>query len=184
MDPAAKRGPRVIRIDIGPRTVLWTLVTIASAWLFIQLWPVLIVLAVALMIVGTLRPIMSALERRGIPRGLGLLLIFVVSAVVLALLLFLTIPSLIDQLGSMVGDSSRYNVVAAFPSLHAGFPIACLLVALAYGLPRWILVVQATQMLGIFFGDGDVYNAFHVRLLMLESVPNAVLHKRLKHHRR
>ncbi len=66
----------------------------------------------------------------------------------------------LDELGSMVGDSSRYNVVAAFPSLHAGFPIACLLVAIAYGLPRWILIAQATQMLGIFFAviySGDHY---------------------------
>lgn len=102
MEPASHRRHRVIRIDVGPRTVLWTLVTIASAWLFVQLWPVLMILAVALMIVGTLRPIVGALERRGIPRGLGLLIIFLVSAIVLALLLFLTIPSLIDQLGAIV----------------------------------------------------------------------------------
>jgi len=49
MDPAPRR---VIRIDVGPRTVLWTLAAIAAAWLFIQLWPVLILIAVALMIVG------------------------------------------------------------------------------------------------------------------------------------
>lgn len=66
----------------------------------------------------------------------------------------------LDQLGAMVGDSSRYNVVAAFPSLHAAFPVACLLVALAYGLPRWIVVAQAAQMCGIFFAivySGDHY---------------------------
>jgi predicted PurR-regulated permease PerM len=102
MEPASNRRHRVIRIDVGPRTVLWTLVTIASAWLFVRLWPVLMILAVALMIVGTLRPIVGALERRGIPRGLGLLIIFLVSAIVLALLLFLTVPSLLDQLGAIV----------------------------------------------------------------------------------
>ncbi|HEY8142955.1 MAG TPA: AI-2E family transporter [Kofleriaceae bacterium] len=102
MDHAPKRRHRVIRIDVGPRTVLWTLVTIASAWLFVQLWPVLMILAVALMIVGTLRPIVGALERRGIRRGLGLLIIFLASAIVFALLLFLTVPSLIDQIGAMV----------------------------------------------------------------------------------
>src|SRR6185503_15218831 len=99
MDPAPRR---VIRIDVGPRTVLWTLAAIAAAWLFIQLWPVLILIAVALMIVGTLRPLVSALERRGFRRGLALLLIFLVAAIVVALLLLLTVPSLVDQLGSML----------------------------------------------------------------------------------
>ena len=102
MDSEPTRRQRVIRIDVGPRTVFWTLVTIASAWLFVQLWPVLIIIAVALMMVGTLRPIVNLLERRGIRRGLGLLLIFLVGAIVFALILFLTIPSLIDQIGAMV----------------------------------------------------------------------------------
>jgi len=102
MDSAAKRRHRGIRIDVGPRTALWTLVTIASAWLFLRLWPVLVIMAVALMIVGTLRPLVTSLERRGIRRGVGILLIFLVSGIALALLLFLTIPSLVDQIGTMI----------------------------------------------------------------------------------
>lgn len=124
--PDRRRRPRVIRIDVGPRTVLWTLVTIASAWLFVQLWPVLMILAVALMIVGTLRPIVGALERRGIRRGLGLLLIFLGSGIVLALLLFLTIPSLIDQLGAMMeqAPAARDRLIAWLEDHKITAPLA------------------------------------------------------------
>jgi predicted PurR-regulated permease PerM len=123
MDPAPRR---VIRIDVGPRTVLWTLVTIATAWLFVQLWPVLILLAVALMLVGTLRPIMNALERRGLRRGLALLVMFVAAAVVVGLLLFVTVPPLLDQLGSMLEQvpAARDRVVAWLEAHRSTAPLA------------------------------------------------------------
>jgi len=123
MDPAPRR---VIRIDVGPRTVLWTLVTIATAWLFVQLWPVLILLAVALMLVGTLRPIMNALERRGLRRGLALLVMFVAAAVVVGLLLFVTVPPLVDQLGSMLeqAPAARDRVVAWLEAHRSTAPLA------------------------------------------------------------
>jgi len=123
MDPAPRR---VIRIDVGPRTVLWTLAAIAAAWLFIQLWPVLILIAVALMIVGTLRPLVSALERRGFRRGLALLLIFLVAAIVVALLLLLTVPSLVDQLGSMLeqAPAARDRLVAWLEAHKSTAPLA------------------------------------------------------------
>jgi putative heme transporter len=126
MDPAPNPPRRSIRIDVGPRTVFWTLVTIAAAWLFIQLWPVLILIAVALMIVGTLRPVMSFLERRGCRRGLALLLIFLISGIILALLLFLTVPTLVDQLASMLekAPAARDRVVAWLEAHKSTAPLA------------------------------------------------------------
>ncbi len=100
--------------------------TIASVWLFVRLWPVLVLLAVALMIVGTLRPVVNWLERRGIRRGLGLLLIFLASGIVLALILFLTIPSLIDQLGAMMeqAPAARDHLVAWLEDHKTTAPLA------------------------------------------------------------
>ena len=61
---------------------------------------------------------------------------------------------------SVVGDSHRYNIVAAFPSMHAAFPVIALIIALRYSLPRWIILLQTTQLIGVLFAIvylGDHY---------------------------
>lgn len=86
----------------------------------------------------------------------------------------------LDRLGNLVGDRSHYNVVAAFPSLHAGFPIVCLLVGLAYKLPRWVLGIQTFQMLGVFFAivyTGDHYVVDIVAAAAYAAVAWAVVHR-------
>jgi membrane-associated phospholipid phosphatase len=66
----------------------------------------------------------------------------------------------INSLASLVGDSQKYNIVAALPSLHAAFPIICLVVAVRYGLPRWLIALQLSQLAGVCFAIvylGDHY---------------------------
>ena len=66
----------------------------------------------------------------------------------------------LNAIAELIGDPSRYNVVAAVPSLHAAFPVICLLVILKHGLPRWILAAQSVQLVGVFFAivyTGDHY---------------------------
>jgi hypothetical protein len=66
----------------------------------------------------------------------------------------------LNSLASLIGDPQTYNIVAAFPSMHAAFPVIALVVALRYGLPRWIVTLQTLQLLGVFFAIvylGDHY---------------------------
>ncbi|MEI6210248.1 MAG: AI-2E family transporter [bacterium] len=46
--------PRVTRFEISPATMIHIILTVAGIWLLIRLWPVFLVLIVALLIVGTL----------------------------------------------------------------------------------------------------------------------------------
>ncbi len=46
-------------------------------WLLCQLWPVLLVLIVALILVGTVSPWVEALERRGVSRGWSVAAVFI-----------------------------------------------------------------------------------------------------------
>ena len=71
----------------------------------------------------------------------------------------------LNGFASLIGDSHRYNIVAALPSMHAAFPVIGLIVALRYGLPRWIVGLQTVQLLGVVFaivylGDHYVIDAF------------------------
>jgi hypothetical protein len=62
-------------------------------------------------------------------------------------------------LASRKGDAGSYNVVAAVPSLHAAWPIICLLVIRKYKLPLWLFASQAALTLGIIFAI--VYTGEH-----------------------
>jgi hypothetical protein len=66
----------------------------------------------------------------------------------------------LNGMAGLIGDSHRYNVVAALPSMHAAFPVVALVVAVRYGLPRWLVVLQAAQLIGVWFAIvylGDHY---------------------------
>jgi protein-S-isoprenylcysteine O-methyltransferase Ste14 len=60
---------------------------------------------------------------------------------------------------SFYGDPDAYNIVAAIPSLHAAWPVIGLLVARRWGLPRWVILLQAAQLVGVVFAI--VYTGEH-----------------------
>jgi membrane-associated phospholipid phosphatase len=65
----------------------------------------------------------------------------------------------LNGLADLKGDAGSYNVVAAVPSLHAAWPVVCLLVIRKYRLPLWLFSAQAALTLGIVFAI--VYTGEH-----------------------
>ena len=65
----------------------------------------------------------------------------------------------LDALAAHKGDASAYNVVAAVPSLHAAWPVICLLVIRKHRLPRWLFAAQLGIAIGVFFAI--VYTGEH-----------------------
>jgi putative heme transporter len=106
-DREPRADPATLRIEIAPRTILLLLVVIAGVWLAFQLEAVLIVVTVALVVVGTLDPMVAWFERHGIRRGRALVLIFIGLAALLAGVLLLTVPPLIGQLLHLIEDAPR-----------------------------------------------------------------------------
>jgi putative heme transporter len=100
-------GSPSVRIEIAPRTILLVLLAVAGGWIALQLQTVLIVVTIALVMVGTLDPMVAWFEGRGIRRGRALVLIFVAISVVVAGLLLLTLPPLISQLLELIGEAPR-----------------------------------------------------------------------------
>ncbi|CAN5284824.1 AI-2E family transporter [soil metagenome] len=89
--------------DLSVRSVGYVIGGVAVCWLFLQLWPILLVIVAALMIVGMLAPIIALLERRGVGRNASIGVVF--GGLVLAAggLIALAIPRLAAQV-SDVGD--------------------------------------------------------------------------------
>jgi predicted PurR-regulated permease PerM len=98
---------RTLRIELAPRTIWYLVFVVAAIWLALQLQLVLIVVTVALVMVGTLDPMVAWFERRGIRRGRALVLIFVLIAALAASILLLTVPPLIAQLLHLIEDAPR-----------------------------------------------------------------------------
>jgi len=97
------RRTRVIRVEVTPGTMISLVLVIAGLWIFIRLLPVMLVLVVALMIVGTLGPAVEWLEQRGVRRGAGIAIVFTVLFVSTVLIFAFTIPELVNQVRSLIG---------------------------------------------------------------------------------
>ena len=102
---AGSEGPR--RIEIAPRTILLVLIAIAGVWLAFQLVTVLIVVTIALVMVGTLDPMVAWFERRGLQRGRALVGICSGRAALVAGVLLVPVPPLIGQLLHLIEDAPR-----------------------------------------------------------------------------
>ena len=74
----------------------------AAVWLFMRLWTVVLVVVFALVLVGTLNPLVNVLVRRGLRRGWAVLLILVGLLVVSSLLGLVTLPPLLDQMLELI----------------------------------------------------------------------------------
>ncbi len=71
--------------------------TVAALLLLIRLWPVLLVLAVALLVAGTLSPAVRWLEGKRVKRGMGIAIVFTIFFIISILFIVLTIPTLVSQ---------------------------------------------------------------------------------------
>src|SRR4030042_1181370 len=88
---------RHVRFELSPKTLVALVLVVASLWLLIRLWPILLVLAVALLVAGTLSPAVSWLEEKRVRRGFGIAIVFTVFFILALLVVFLTIPMLVSQ---------------------------------------------------------------------------------------
>jgi predicted PurR-regulated permease PerM len=105
---------RHLRIEIAPRTILYLALAVACVWLAFALETVIIIVTVALVMVGTLDPMVAWFERRGIPRGRALVLLFVALSLVIAGLILLTVPPLVVQVMNLIqkAPAARDQLVA------------------------------------------------------------------------
>jgi putative heme transporter len=101
--------PRTLRIDISVRTMLVVLAVMLGAWLVVQLGAVLLLCVFALVLVGTLNPLLGWFQRRGIHRMLGLALTLLALLVAVSLVLLLSVPALIQQLLTIIEDAPEHR---------------------------------------------------------------------------
>jgi len=120
------QGSTVVRVEIAPRTIAWVLATFVGIWLFVQLRVLALLLVVALVFAGTLNPLVEWMERRGLRRFLALVVVFVALLLAASLLIFLTVPPLLEQLAQLVRDAPRHreHLIAVLQQRELTAPLA------------------------------------------------------------
>jgi predicted PurR-regulated permease PerM len=111
---------------ITPRSIALIVATIVGMWLVYQLRTVGLVLLVALILAGTFNPLVERMEKRGIARLYALILLFIALSAIAALLLFLTLPPIIEQVTQMVHDAPalRMRLIAFLNERSVTVPLA------------------------------------------------------------
>ncbi len=123
--PGRKRR-RVIRIEPSIGAIITVLLIIAGLWLLNQLLPVVLALVAALIIVCSISPAVEWFEARHLRRGLSIAIVFTALLAVTVLFITMTIPSLIEQLTSLVDQEPalRARLTKWLAGSHLTSPLA------------------------------------------------------------
>jgi predicted PurR-regulated permease PerM len=119
-------APQRLRVDLSAQTISLGIGAVVGAWLFLQLWPVLLVVVVALMLMGMFNPFVEQLERRRLRRGHAIAAVFVALFVALGLFGAFTVPRFVSQISDMVEKlpETLATIAQALESSKLGAPLA------------------------------------------------------------
>ena len=121
-----------VRFDLSPKTLVTLILVVASLWLLIRLWPVLLVLVAALLVAGTLSPAIHWLEEKRVRRGFGIAIVFTVFSILALLIVVLTIPALVSQAVALLENEPALRMRLA--DHLAGSPLSAPLATWLRGL--------------------------------------------------
>lgn len=134
VDRQRDAGDRVrnVRFELSPKTLAALVLVVASLWLLVQLWPVLLVVVTALLVSGTLSPAVRWLEEKGVGRGFGIAIVFTAFFVLALLVVVLTIPTLVAQAAALLKNEPALR--ARLADQLAGSPVSAPLATWLRGL--------------------------------------------------
>jgi predicted PurR-regulated permease PerM len=147
------------------RRFLGLVATLAIAALLIRtLGPTLLLFAVVFLLAMVLNPLVTGLEKRGLKRGLAVMLVMFSLIGIVALLLFLVVPPLLEEINKLVQKVPVYNeriqaqvehLSTRYPSINKAMPDPEQLIetlrAQATSVTPWLLA-STLGVVGAVFG--------------------------------
>ena len=187
--------PRHVRFELSLKTLVALVLVIASLWLLIRLWPVLLVLIVALLVAGTLSPAVRWFEERGWwpgGRRVGIATVFTIFLILALLVAALTIPTLMSQAASLLQHEPalRARLADYLAGSHLSAPLAIWLRGLkadaltgaigatAYAFSTRVFVAVGYGLSALFLGLYILIDRDRLRGWLFAVVPRS-LHIRL-----
>jgi predicted PurR-regulated permease PerM len=99
--------------EISKRVALATLIVIAIVATALALWKLKLVIALIFLgfiLAAAMRPGIEALQRRRLPRSIGLLVHYAAFAALVALLLWIVVPRAVDQVQNALGGTTKAQI--------------------------------------------------------------------------
>lgn len=111
---------KVININITTATIIKTILILILLWFLIFIRSIIGVFLVSLLLTAALKPMVDWMEKRKIPRGLGLSLLYLAFFAIISLTLILTIPPLIHQTKQLAENFPAYwdKIIAGIGSFR------------------------------------------------------------------
>lgn len=158
---------RGLSINISPRTIWYavgTVIALAIAWALIsRALSALLIIFIAITIGEATRPIVLELERRRVPRPLGVLMVLLVAAIVIGILLWILITPLVSEIGDLTANAPTYTkrleawIASVSATLHTNAQLGSFIDGLArqifsslQGLAPSLIQVPITLLSGAF----------------------------------
>jgi len=104
-NPDVDDRPTVLhRVEISYGSIVAVALTVGAIWLLNVLLPILVVVVIALILVGTLSPFVAWLERHRVNRSLAIAIVFLGCAIVVAGVGLVTVPALFAQVSHTINN--------------------------------------------------------------------------------
>lgn len=84
-------------IEISHRTIIFVLLALGGVWVFIQISPIVVTLFIALLLTTALNPLVDKLTQFKLPRGIAILVIYIVLIALLSAGLTSIVAPLVDE---------------------------------------------------------------------------------------
>jgi predicted PurR-regulated permease PerM len=125
-EPGSSGAIKPRRIAVTDRGILLALLLVAVAWTAALLGPVILASIGALILVGTLNPLVGFLEDRKLGRTTSIVLVFLAMTGVLVLIGLLTVPALIVQVRQLVDGAPlmQHRLADQLGRSHLTLPMA------------------------------------------------------------
>jgi predicted PurR-regulated permease PerM len=94
----------VHRFDLSFPTMVRALLIVGTIWLVDRIWQTLLVILLALILVGTLHPIIVKLQKRGMRRGWAIATVYLGLLAAMTLTVMVTVPALLRQIVHFVSN--------------------------------------------------------------------------------
>jgi predicted PurR-regulated permease PerM len=164
-DPAV----RTLRHELSLRSLFSVLAIAASLWLLCQVWPIILLLIVALILAGTVSPIMAWLEQHHVKRAAALSLILLTLLFAVVGLGALVLPALLTQVSTLITNvpvmqQQLADYLVTLPGLarSAAAVRAVQPEYLLTPLAASVLIFTAAAARGVIFGLTTVVLAFYL----------------------
>jgi predicted PurR-regulated permease PerM len=101
--------PECVRLDVPWLTILKVLSAAALVWIWLQVWPIVMVVLVSLVLAVTLEPVVQWLEQRRFTRGLAVLVVGAVTLATFGAFLFAAAAPLTEETKLLVSNVASFQ---------------------------------------------------------------------------